>query len=100
MVFGPSGAHRQPCGPPRIPRNPGGTGFMAGDQCSTVGGAVDLRGHPGDGMTADGQLVAGRDRVVRRLAVGGMSRVWLAVDELLDRRVVIKQCVLPDGLDD
>src|SRR3954469_6841362 len=47
---------------------------------------------------ADGQLVAGRYRIVRRLAVGGMSRVWLAADELLDRRVAVKKCGLPDGL--
>jgi serine/threonine protein kinase len=49
-------------------------------------------------MTADGRLIAGRYRILRPLATGGMSRVWLAVDELLDRRVAVKKCVVPDGL--
>ena len=49
-------------------------------------------------MAAVGGLVAGRYRVVRPLATGGMSRVWLATDETLRRPVAIKQCRLPDGL--
>jgi tRNA A-37 threonylcarbamoyl transferase component Bud32 len=56
---------------------------------------VDVRG---DGMTREGHLVAGRYRLLRVLAVGGTSRVWLADDELLDRRVAIKKCAPPDGL--
>jgi hypothetical protein len=49
-------------------------------------------------MTGVDQLVAGRYRVVRPLAAGGLSRVWLAVDQTLDRPVAIKQCAPPAGL--
>ncbi len=42
------------------------------------------------------QLIEGRYRVTRRLEGGGMSAVFLAHDESLDRRVVIK--VLPRDL--
>jgi eukaryotic-like serine/threonine-protein kinase len=49
-------------------------------------------------MALDGQLVAGRYRLLRTLATGGMSRVWLAADEKLDRQVAIKPCALPRGL--
>ncbi|WP_158647145.1 serine/threonine-protein kinase [Actinoplanes sp. ATCC 53533] len=42
--------------------------------------------------------MAGRYRLLRTLAVGGLGRVWLAVDETLGRRVAIKKCALPDGL--
>jgi hypothetical protein len=56
---------------------------------------VDVRG---DGMAPEGHLVAGRYRLLRVIAVGGMSRVWLADDELLGRQVAIKKCALPEGL--
>jgi len=49
-------------------------------------------------MAPEGQLVAGRYRLLRTLAVGGLGRVWLAVDETLGRQVAIKKCALPDGL--
>ena len=47
---------------------------------------------------AVGQLIAARYRILRRLADGGMSQVWLATDEKLRRQVAIKKCALPDGL--
>ncbi|MEV0898508.1 serine/threonine-protein kinase [Actinoplanes sp. NPDC049802] len=67
-------------------------------------------------MATVGEVVAGRYRLVRPLASGGMSRVWLAADEsggrvgatygpsgehVTERRpemVVVKHCVVPAGL--
>jgi eukaryotic-like serine/threonine-protein kinase len=51
-----------------------------------------------DGVGVPGELIAGRYRVVRPLAAGGLGRVWLAVDERLHCDVAIKQCSMPDGL--
>lgn len=50
-------------------------------------------------MTETGCLLAGRYRLDRRIATGGMGVVWAATDELLDRPVAIK-VVKPEYADD
>jgi tRNA A-37 threonylcarbamoyl transferase component Bud32 len=42
-------------------------------------------------VTAPGRLVAGRYRLQSQIGGGGMGAVWLAEDELLGRRVAVKQ---------
>jgi serine/threonine protein kinase len=49
-------------------------------------------------LTVPGRLVAGRYRLQSQIGGGGMGAVWLANDELLGRRVAVKQVLSPAGV--
>jgi len=49
-------------------------------------------------MTVTGDVLAGRYQLVHRVATGGMGSVWEAWDELLQRRVAIKELLPQQGL--